>query len=182
MERRRAAVRKPSIKPSIVTFIIVAWAIPAAQAQTQGSIERGHYLVESILTCGNCHSPRGPGGAVDAARMYSGGPQTFDEPTFTVKGANITPDPETGIGKWSEADIKKALQTGMRPNGTQLAPVMPYAFYKVFTPGDLDALVAYLRSVPPVRNQVPPPVYKAALHVEPVPGADAPMTESDLRD
>src|SRR3954467_13399879 len=78
-------------------------------------VERGSYLVNSILTCGNCHTPRGPGGVIDMGKQLSGGPQTFDEPTFTVKGANITPDPETGIGKWSGDDIKRAMLEGKRP-------------------------------------------------------------------
>jgi mono/diheme cytochrome c family protein len=59
---------------------------------------------------------------------------------------------------------------------------MPYGFYKVFTPGDLDAVVAYLRTIPAVNNRVQPPVYKAPLHVDRPPGADKPMTEADLRD
>lgn len=151
-------------------------------ALAETPLERGRYLVEGILTCGNCHSPRGPGGALDTTRLYSGGPQTWDEPTFTVKGANITPDPDTGIGKWSAEDIRKALQTGVRPDGVQLAPIMPYAFYKVFTPQDLNAVTVYIQSVPPIRNEVQKPIYKAALHVEAVPGADKAMTEADLRD
>jgi mono/diheme cytochrome c family protein len=150
-------------------------------ALAQSEIERGHYLVEGILTCGNCHSPRGPGGIVEI-KLYSGGPQTWDEPTFLVKGANITPDPDTGIGKWGADNLKNTLLTGMRPNGVQLAPIMPYAFYKVFTPSDLDAVVAYLRSVPAIHNEVQPPVYKAALHPDTVPGADKPMTDPDLDD
>ena len=81
------------------------------------------------------------------SKQLSGGPQTWDEPTFKVKGANITPDPDTGIGKWSDAEIKRALQEGMRPNGTPIAPIMPYGFYKIFTPNDLDAIVAYIKSV-----------------------------------
>jgi mono/diheme cytochrome c family protein len=180
MERRRAAVRKPSI----VTFIIPAAfiAISAAQAQTEGSIERGRYLVEGILTCGNCHSPRGPGGVIDATRLYSGGPQTWDEPAFTVKGSNITPDVETGIGRWSVAETKRAIGEGVRPNGAQLAPIMPNAFYKVFTPGDLDAVVAYVRSTKPVHNQAQPPIYKTALASKVLPGADRPPSETDLRD
>jgi len=153
-----------------------------ATAQAQTPVERGRYLVEGILTCGNCHSPRGPGGGVDAAKLYSGGPQTFDEPTFTVKGTNITPDPDSGIGKWSADDLKKALIEGVRPPGVPLAPIMPYGFYKVFTTGDLDAVVAYMRSVPAVSNKVQAPVYKAALHVEVPPGADQQMTEADLRE
>jgi mono/diheme cytochrome c family protein len=114
------------------------------------------------------------------AKQLSGGPQTWDEETYKVKGANITPDPETGIGKWSNADIKRALLTGVRPNGTQIAPMMPYGFYKVFTPNDIDAVVAYLKSVPSVRNAVEPPVYKAAMPVDTPPGADMAMSEADM--
>ena len=164
-------------------FMLVSVAgMLTATVQAQTSVERGRYLVEGILTCGNCHSPRGPGGVIDTAKLYSGGPQTWDEPTFTVKGSNITPDPDSGIGKWSADDIKKALIEGVRPSGVPLAPIMPYGFYKVFTTGDLDAVVAYLRSVPAVSNTVQAPVYKAAVHVEVAPGADKRMTEADLRD
>lgn len=154
--------------------------VGSAGAQTP--VERGSYLVNGILTCGNCHTPRGPGGVVVIERELSGGPQTWDEPTYKVKGANITSDRETGIGSWSESDIKTLLLTGRRPNGVQIAPIMPYAFYKVFTPGDLDAVAAYLRSVAPIRNAVEAPVYKAALHVDPYPNADQPMAEAELRD
>ena len=71
-------------------------------------------------------------------------------------------DPETGIGSWSEADVKRALTEGVRPSGVPLAPQMPVAFYKILTPRDLDAVAAYIKTAAPVRNQVPPPVYKAA--------------------
>ena len=160
----------------------VALLLGAGPVMAQTPVERGSYLVNGILTCGNCHTPRGPGGVFDMSKQLSGGPQTFDEAAFTVKGANLTPDPETGLGKWSADDIKKVLLTGVRPNGVPLAAVMPYAFYKVFTPSDLDAVVAYLRSVPAVHNQVQTPVYKAAYHPESPPGADKPMSEADLND
>jgi mono/diheme cytochrome c family protein len=166
----------------VIACIVMAWSIATSAAQAQGSIERGRYLVEGILTCGNCHSPRGPGGVIDTAKLYAGGPQTWDEPAYTVKGSNITPDGETGIGKWSVAETKRAMHEGVRPNGARLAPIMPYLFYKVFTPGDLDAVVAYLRSVPAVHNQVQPPVYKTALPSDAPPGADQPPSETDLRD
>ncbi len=165
------------------------WALASVAAiafvtsvQAQTPVERGNYLVNSILTCGNCHTPRGPGGVFDMSKQLSGGPQTWDEPTFKVKGANITPDPDTGIGKWSDADIKRALQEGKRPDGSQLAPLMPYGFYKVFTPSDLNAVVAYIKSVPPVKNAVEPPVYKAALHVDTPPGAEKPFSDADMSD
>ena len=94
---------KPNTKTVFMLASVAGMLTATAQAQTL--VERGRYLVEGILTCGNCHSPRGPGGVIDTAKLYSGGPQTWDEPTFTVKGSNITPDPYTGIGRWSEAAI-----------------------------------------------------------------------------
>jgi mono/diheme cytochrome c family protein len=153
-----------------------------ASAQDAKVLARGDYLVNGILTCGNCHTPRAAGGVFDNARRLSGGPQTWDEPAFTVKGSNITPDKSTGIGNWSAADVKRAIQEGVRPNGVPLAPIMPHAFYKVFTPADLDAVVAYVRSVPPIRNEVQPAVYKASFTALVPPGAEKPMSEADLRD
>src|SRR3954454_5809281 len=125
-------------------IFLAALASTATAASAQTPLERGGYLVNGLLTCGNCHTPRGPGGVFDMARQLSGGPQTFEEASFTVKGANITPDKDTGIGNWSEADIKRVFTDGVRPNGIPLATVMPYSFYKVFTPRDLDAVVAYV--------------------------------------
>jgi mono/diheme cytochrome c family protein len=178
LERRRIVVRRPSI----ATFVIFASSLAISDAQAQASIERGRYLVEGILTCGNCHSPRGPGGVIDTAKLHSGGPQTWDEPAFTVKGSNITPEPESGIGKWSAADTRRAIGEGVRPTGARLAPIMPYLFYRVFVPTDLDAVVEYVRSVPPVHNAVQPPIYKTALPSDTLPGADRPPSETDLRD
>jgi hypothetical protein len=153
----------------------------AGSAAAQSPVERGSYLVNSIGACGNCHTPRQQG-VPDLSKRLSGGFQTFDEPWFTVKGANITPDRDTGIGGWSEADLRKALLEGVRPNGIQLATVMPYGFYKIMVPADIDAIIAYLRSVPAIRNEVQPPQYKAQQVVVRLPGADKPMPEADLKD
>ena len=161
---------------------LLALAATTTLADAQSPVERGDYLVNGILTCGNCHTPRGPGGVFDNAKRLSGGPQTWDEPGFTVKGSNITPDNDTGIGSWSAADVKRAIHDGVRPTGVPLAPIMPHAFYKIFTPGDLDAVVAYVRSVPAVKNAVQPPVYKTAFAAVSPPGADKAMSEADLRD
>ena len=153
-------------------FWIAALSVAAGAAWAQTPVERGRYLVEGILTCGNCHSPRGPGGVIDTARLYAGGPQVWDTPAYTVKGSNITPDKETGIGGWSAADVKRALREGKRPNGRQLSPQMPYAYYKIVTPADLDAVAAYLLQVPAVSNKVQAPVYKGPqTHVDVPPGA-----------
>jgi len=155
----------------------------AAAAET-GSVERGRYLVEGVMACGNCHSPRDADGNVVAARNLSGG-LAFDTPAFAVTTPNITPDPETGIGTWSDDEIKRAIVEGVRPDhgylpGTQLAAIMPVNFYKALTPSDLDAVVAYLRSVPPVRNKVPEPVYKLPVMREPYPDAERGYTDVDL--
>jgi mono/diheme cytochrome c family protein len=114
-------------------------------------------------------------------KALSGG-MRFDEPPFDVHASNVTSDKKTGIGAWSDADIKKLLTTGVRPNGAPIAIVMPTAFYKVITAHDLDAIVAYLRTVPPVSNKVPPPVYKMALQPPVVPDAQKQMTEADFGD
>ena len=163
-------------------LVCIAVATLGTTASAQTPVERGDYLVNGILTCGNCHTPKGPGGVEATAQMHAGGVIEWDTPTFKVKGPNITPDRATGIGGWADAQIKAAIQDGVHPNGSPLAPIMPFAFYKVFTTGDLDAVVAYLKSVPAISNKTQAPVYKSAMHVEKVPNADKPMSEADLHD
>src|SRR5271169_112395 len=83
------------------------------------AIRSGATRVNTIMTCGNCHSPKGPPDVV-AGKDFSGG-LSWDEPPFKVTATNITQDKETGIGTWSDADIKKLLRTDMRPNGLPIA-------------------------------------------------------------
>jgi mono/diheme cytochrome c family protein len=147
----------------------------AGTASAQTPVERGAYLVNTIMTCQNCHTPKGPTGDV-ADRALSGG-LSWDEPPFKVTASNITPDPETGIGKWSDADIKKVLRTGERPNGVHVAAVMPSGFYGILTPADIDAIVAYLRTLKPINNKVPDPIYKMSLPLQVFPGAEKPQTD-----
>lgn len=159
--------------------LAVVMLLTVGRASAESLVERGNYLVNSILGCGNCHTPIGPQGrAVDKA--LSGGLR-FDTPAFDVFASNITPDGKTGIGGWTDAEIKTAIADGVRPDGTHLAPVMPYEFYKAFTPRDLDAVVAYLRTVKPIDNQMPTPNYKAAFHAAVVPGTEKPITEAEQR-
>jgi mono/diheme cytochrome c family protein len=148
----------------------------------QSPVERGRYLVDGVGVCVNCHTPRAKGGPLDMSKYMAGGTQVFRSAAYEVRGSNLTPDPETGLGKWSEADIKRALTEGRRPNGTQLAPNMRYNLYRIMTARDLDSVVAYLRSLRPIRNAVPPPVYKAELKYTPFPPAAKPWSEVDLTD
>jgi len=161
-----------------MAFALIVCAAVAARAETL--VERGRYLVDTVMTCHNCHTPMGPNGPI-FDKALSGGLH-FDEPPFDVTASNITSDKETGIGAWSDAELKTFMTTGVRPNGVAVAVVMPTAFYKIMTARDLDAVVAYLRTIPPVKNQVPGPIYKIALHPPTVPNADKPMTEADLDD
>ncbi|WP_249151637.1 hypothetical protein [Bradyrhizobium liaoningense] len=108
----------------------IALALLMSPATGETLIERGAYLVNSVMVCHNCHTPRGPQG-LDLSRALAGGSQVFDEPAFKVTGSNITPDKDTGIGNWSDAELKRFLVSGNRPNGTKVAPIMPTAFYTV---------------------------------------------------
>jgi mono/diheme cytochrome c family protein len=166
------------IRRGCVALVTLVAATALARAETP--VERGRYLVDTIMTCHNCHTPRGPNGP-QFDKALSGGLR-FDEPPFDVTASNITPDVETGIGSWKDDDIKKALREGVRPSGVPLAAVMPAAYYGIITPGDLDGIVAYLRSLTPVKNAVPAPIYKMQLPHRAFPGAEKPMAQSDLDD
>lgn len=158
----------------------VAAVMMTGGAFAQSAVERGGYLMNTIMTCANCHSPKGPPAAT-AGKDYSGGLR-FNEPPFDVTAPNITPDKETGIGNWTDDQIKTLLLTGKHPNGHQVAEIMPTAFYPILTTGDLDAIVAYLRSLPTVKNKVPDPNYKIALPHHVFPGAEKAYTQADLND
>ena len=126
----------------IVTVTAVLLVIAAA-AQAQTLLDRGSYLVNGIMTCHHCHTPKDKAGNPIMKLQFSGGSQRFDEIHFSATGSNITPDRETGIGNWSDADVKRALTEGVRPTGVQLATTMPYPLYKVLTPRDLESIDAY---------------------------------------
>src|ERR1700755_2727359 len=130
-------------------FVIVALFVANA-ASAQAPMERGKYLANTIMTCQNCHTPKGERGAPIYERDLSSG-LSWDEPPFKVTASNITQDKETGIGAWTDAQIKTALRKGERPNGVRLAAVMPADFYEIITENDLNAIVAYLRTVKPVK-------------------------------
>jgi mono/diheme cytochrome c family protein len=168
----------------IVCSLWLLGVLDAAKAESLA--ERGNYLVNTIMACGNCHSPREANGQLILEKAFSGG-LTFNTPAFVATAPNITPDPETGIGSWSDAEIKRALVEGMRPNhgrlaGVPLAAIMPANFYKALLTDDLDAIVAYLRSVKPVRNEIAGPIYKAPVRRDPYPDAEAGFSKADFAD
>lgn len=138
-------------------FMSAMVAMPMGLAQAQNSsamVERGKYLVEGVVACGNCHVARGPQGQPLFEKGLSGG-MLFDEPVFKAYAANITPDPATGVGKWTAAQLGKAIREGVRPDGSLIGPPMPIEFYRHISDSDLAAIVAYLRAQKPVANTVP---------------------------
>lgn len=168
------------IRHLAIGLLALACGVTSAQAQSGASLARGKYLVDTVMTCHLCHTPRGPNGLM-MDKALSGGSR-FHERPFDVTAANITSDRETGIGGWTVDDIKKLLATGVRPNGVPVADVMPTGFYRILTEDDLNAIAAYVRTIPPVSNKVPPPVYKIELPQTVVPNAQKPFTKADLAD
>jgi mono/diheme cytochrome c family protein len=170
----------------IGTTCIVLMLALSNSAIAETPAERGSYLVNTIMACGNCHTPRDAEGKSIPSLALSGG-LTFTTPAFTAKASNITPDVETGIGSWSDAEIKRALIEGVRPDhgrlaGVPLAAIMPANFYKALLSDDLDAIVAYLRTVKPVRSEAPDPVYKVPVRRDPYPDAEASFDKAGLAD
>jgi mono/diheme cytochrome c family protein len=158
---------------------VLATTLGVANAQSD-LVKRGDYLVNGLLTCGNCHTPKGPTGDIKE-KAYSGG-LSFDEPPFKVTAPNITPDKETGIGNYTDAQLKTVLRKGIKANGIPVAMIMPSGFYEIMTDRDLNAVVAYLRTLKPVANKVPDPIYKMAQGHPIPPGGDKKLTEADLSD
>jgi mono/diheme cytochrome c family protein len=137
-------------------------ALVAISATAETSLERGAYLVQGIAACGNCHSTRGPEGLVPGMEM-AGMPDFFELPEFKIHSPNITPDPETGIGDWTDEQVIVAIREGRRPDGTMLGPFMPFELYRELSDTDAQAIVAYLRSLPAVRQEVPRSVFNIPI-------------------
>ena len=129
---------------------------------TEGQQERGAYLVNSIVACGNCHTPKGPDGHALADQELSGR-FMVDLPGIHAVAPNITPDNDTGIGKWTDEQIVNAIRNGKRPDGTVIGPAMPIVFYRNMSDFDVLAIVAYLRSVKAANHAVEKSTYKNPL-------------------
>jgi mono/diheme cytochrome c family protein len=157
----------------------------AAAAAAAEKIARGKYLV-TIAGCNDCHTPLkiGPNGPEpDMSRMLSGHPETMDltaapalpagpwnvtvaasmtawsGPWGVSYTANLTPDRETGLGKWTLRNFTETIRTGRHlGRGRPILPPMPIPMYKHFTDADLEAIFSYLKSIPVVVNRVPEPL------------------------
>ena len=130
---------------------------PVEAAAVDPQVARGKYLATQGL-CNDCHTPGFFFGKPDEKRFLGGSDVGFEVPGLgTFYGRNLTPDRETGIGTWTREEIVAALQTGVRPDGRVLAPIMPWRAYANLTKADAMAIAAYLKSLPPVKNAVAGP-------------------------
>lgn len=170
----------------LLTAAAATQTVRAAEGadKTAAQVSRGKYLV-TIGACHDCHTPlkAGPNGMEpDMDRMLSGHPESNGVPTAPqgvgqpwdtqISGmtawsgfwgrsftANLTPDPQTGLGKWTLRNFKDTIRNGRHlGRGRPLQPPMPWQMYREMTDEDLAAVFAYLQSIPPVRNRVPEPL------------------------
>jgi mono/diheme cytochrome c family protein len=155
-----------------------ALAIPAPQpaetSQTDRAVvERGQYLVD-LLGCAVCHTDGALMGAPDPSRRLAGSrigiayndPLVQKKPGIRYPG-NLTPDPKTGLGRWTDDQVARFIRSGVDPKGMPHLSVMPWPGFARLTDTDAQAIVAYLRSLPPIEFTVPE-------HVKPGTSAIAP--------
>jgi mono/diheme cytochrome c family protein len=168
---RNAIVVLGAVALGVATWTLGAGAAPSPNATR---VERGRYLV-SIAACHDCHTPKVDAQMTpDPKRLLSGRPATTNPPMQGTAwagpwgnsyAANLTPDRETGIGgRYTEAAFIKTIRTGVKPEGEQLAPPMPWPVYRNMTDEDLKAIYAYLTTLPAVKN-----IVRAAPPITPKP-------------
>lgn len=141
-------------------FVFCVALLPFLPGASKPSESRttGKYLVESVTICFECHSERDfskPGWPIPPGRTGSGRILGGEGTPEQGVAPNISPDKETGIGAWSDDEIKRAIVGGVGRDGRQLNPEMPYRYFNRLSASELDAIVGYLRSIPPVRNNLP---------------------------
>jgi len=159
---KRANQPKRIAVPLFESVFLPAWLAafapretPPPSAPTAG-VPRGEYLVRAVAHCGECHTPRTLTMATDNSRFLAGNPKGPEDQAMP----NITPDPDTGIGKWTVEQIADYLGTGNKPDGDVAGGLMgevidgTLAGYKDLTQGDRVAIAQYLKTLPPIRNKI----------------------------
>lgn len=153
----------------------------AAAERRQARLERGRYLVENVMACFSCHCDvdwKTPGAPPKPGRKGAGTVFPDANIPFKLVAPNITPDPETGIGRWTDQELARAIRDGIGRDGRILFPQMPYLNFRVLSDDDLASVIAYLRSLPPVRNNPGktelPEAIRASLKAPPPAGSVPP--------
>ena len=144
---------------SILAWLVLCSAFAPFPALAEPAppevVAHGKSLVEAS-DCASCHT-------ADPQRPFAGG-KRIDTPFGAVYSPNLTPDRETGIGGWSDADFVRALRFGVAPDGSRYYPAFPYPYFTKFTRGDILAIRAYLSTLTPFRNEEPPPALRFPLN------------------
>jgi len=125
---------------------------------TPARLARGEYLARGVLGCLDCHTEhdwKAPGGALVTGREGAG--QIFPGEGFPgrIVATNLTPDAETGAGKWTDDQLARAIREGIGHDGRTLFPLMPYSNFRQMSDEDLASVVVYIRSLPAVKNPLP---------------------------
>jgi hypothetical protein len=156
-------------------------------ATTPARLERGRYLVTAVNGCLSCHSEldwESPGFPVKAGTEGAGRAWTREGLPF-VTAPNITPDPETGAGTWTDDMLARSIREGIGHDGRTLFPLMPYSQYRSMSDEDLASIVVYLRTLPAVKHTLPatsvPFPVSRLIHELPQP-IFSPVTAPDRRD
>jgi mono/diheme cytochrome c family protein len=136
--------------------VLAFYKAQAAEA-VRDPVRRGRYVV-STVGCSYCHTPVRADGSLVDGMLFAGGQKWTATPFGDFVSYNLTSDKETGLGGWSDDQIKTVLTRGIRPDGSRMLPYpMPWPSYASLSASDLNAIVAYLRTIPPISNQVPAP-------------------------
>lgn len=156
------------VTSGLAALAAITVASYAAAQDQKALIDRGSYLVNGPAGCGNCHTQKNPDLSPRTDMELAGG-ERFDTPIFSAYSRNLTPDKETGIGTWSDQQIIRAMREGLTKENDVLGPPMPVPTYHTMSDDDAKAIVAYLRTLKPVHNEVPESTYRIPL--QPMPAA-----------
>ncbi len=190
---------RPSARSLVVAVVfLVLVLVPAAPLQTAGTsksskksqtasarLARGKYIVEHVSHCFACHSEaRWETDGLPIASKRGAGQLAFPDAMlpFKLVVPNITPDPETGSGRWSDEQFARALRQGIGHDGRTLFPVMPYYFFRNMSDEDLASVIAYVRTLPPIRNPLPKRVLPKEIEamLQPLPPVRGPVPGPDM--
>jgi mono/diheme cytochrome c family protein len=156
-ESRGAKPEEPMLRYFAFALVCLTTVVGTSVAAADTVVERGKYLV-AVIGCGDCHTPGYFLGKPDITKSLAGSNVGFAVPGLGVFVApNLTPDQDTGLGKWTAEQIVAAITKGERPDGRILAPVMPWNDLSHLAKEDAVAIAAYLKSLPPIQNKVSGP-------------------------
>lgn len=160
---KRVLIAIPLLIACAFLYLVIRRPSSAAPSKikvemTPAQIERGQYLFTTLLDCDGCHSERDftrLGGPVNVAGRGKGNVLPLEGLPGQVNAPNITPDAETGIGTWTDGEKIRAIREGISKDGHMLFPLMPYPGYRYLSDADVQSLVAYMNTLPAIRNYLP---------------------------